>query len=851
MLRSAFGVELGPLNNTLYALKDVAFTDITQGNNTSNDTPANVAKAIPGYTGTTPNAPYFSAGSGWDACTGLGSIDGTKLLNGIASLLYNPNFYFQLNKGMFGLDEVQTNASFSSPTPMWLVLEGYTPAAVAAAGIAPTVQATPPGVTISVGAAQPEITTQTSTPQRVLFPCTVTFTSPIATVSNGGIFPEPGTPPTPTTVALSCSVTIDGKIFTAENSLELEPGADPYFANFDPAGSNPFYLSEDLRVFTVTPAVNNAPIDGVAFNQTVTDNWDTGAAYTYIQALLAQLNTSPYNAPSGGDAFALFPDQTNALSGDSSVTPFSIDPSKTFGPSNPFKTGFANYNFAVARVRLSGAPNSSSGDNVRVLFRLFAAETGDTDYQPSTYPAATTDSEGQPLAPQLGNGNVTIPFFATGNYEHNSDYAANVDYPATGTSINNQPVPIGASGEAYAYYGCYLNIYNKKNTINNAAVQTLLPSSHSCVVAQLVYDDAPYPTGSGVVLGPEFSANFAQRNLQITFSDNPGPAATHRVPQTFDARPSPVPGSGQLENYPDELMIDWGDTPAGAKASIYWPQVASADVLVLAKTLYSTHQLSAADANTVQCTVPDGLTFVPIPQGTGENFAGLFTVDLPPGVTAGQEYTITVRRLSTQTAAAPPPPPPPPPQIAETVEQTAEEPAAQTMLNCRYVVGTFAVRIPVTTAQTMLPLEENTLAIMKWRLGQMAPSNRWVPVLERYIGYIEGRIGGLGGNPHTIKPSPWGARSTPPVTIEERHEYTGKVAGLMYDRFGDFEGFLLRTETGEERTFRCRESEIEALVRFAWRDRVVIMVLTAVHDPHYPASIILLRMPPQPRHSGP
>lgn len=288
-------------------------------------------------------------------------------------------------------------------------------------------------------------------------------------------------------------------------------------------------------------------------------------------------------------------------------------------------------------------------------------------------------------------------------------------------------------------------------------------------------------------------------------------------------------------------MIDWGDTPIGSKASIYWPQVASADVLALAKTLYSTHQLSAADANTIQCTVPDGFTFVPIPSGAGENFTGLFTVDLPQGVTAGQEFTITVRRLSTSTASAPPPPPNPPPvpKIAQHVEKEREQP----MLNWRYVVGTFAVRIPVTTAETMLPLEGNTLAIIKWRLSQMVPSNRWVPVLKRYIGLIEGRIQGLGGNPGTIDPSPWGAKGGPPIIIEKPHEDTGKVVGIVYDRLGDFEGFRLLTEKGEERTFNSRESKIEELVRFAWRDRVVIEVRTILSHPHIPTSIILLRMP--------
>src|ERR1700728_1475981 len=74
VIKSAIGQDLGPWNDTLYALKDIAFNDITKGNNDSGDTPANVAAAFAAlhaapYTGTTPDAPYYSAGSGRDACT--------------------------------------------------------------------------------------------------------------------------------------------------------------------------------------------------------------------------------------------------------------------------------------------------------------------------------------------------------------------------------------------------------------------------------------------------------------------------------------------------------------------------------------------------------------------------------------------------------------------------------------------------------------------------------------------------------------------------------------------------------------------------------------------------------------
>src|SRR5262249_34640789 len=63
--------------------------------------------------------------------------------------------------------------------------------------------------------------------------------------------------------------------------------------------------------------------------------------------------------------------------------------------------------------------------------------------------------------------------------------------------------------------------------------------------------------------------------------------------------------------------------------------------------LYGTHQLSASDANTVDVTVTNGVSYVPIPAGIGERIAGLLTVDLPQTVVTGQEFRIIVRRVST------------------------------------------------------------------------------------------------------------------------------------------------------------------------------------------------------------
>jgi hypothetical protein len=79
-------------------------------------------------------------------------------------------------------------------------------------------------------------------------------------------------------------------------------------------------------------------------------------------------------------------------------------------------------------------------------------------------------------------------------------------------------------------------------------------------------------------------------------------------------------------------------------------------------------------------------------------------------------------------------------------------------------------------------------------------------------------------------------------------EFTGKVEAVIYDRFGDFEGFILLTESGHEHRFNATEAEIEQLVRFAWIDRVVISVVIREGDPkHRPVTILLRRSPSRPR----
>ncbi len=157
-------------------------------------------------------------------------------------------------------------------------------------------------------------------------------------------------------------------------------------------------------------------------------------------------------------------------------------------------------------------------------------------------------------------------------------------------------------------------------------------------------------------------------------------------------------------------------------------------------------------------------------------------MDLPSHVVKGREFTVTVRRLSTKRRKG---------QRGKSVGNLfAAAPAAVArgpIADWRYIVGTFQVKIPVSTKELILRPEENTLAILKWRLENMAPSNRWYPVLQRLVGIIAGRVHGLGGDPNQIPPSLTGYHPGPVHGLGKAHEeFTGKVIAIIYDRFGDF-----------------------------------------------------------------
>ncbi len=425
-------------------------------------------------------------------------------------------------------------------------------------------------------------------------------------------------------------------------------------------------------------------------------------------------------------------------------------------------------------------------------------------------------------------------------------------------------------GESDYFFGCWLDV--------NQPFQKFLPSSvpatnpndgpwpgatlqsiqeafvsapHQCLIAEINFDDTPIPPG----VDTGTSDKLAQRNIAWIDGPNPGISASRLMPHPIQVRPTLASATA-----PDELMILWGSTPKGSEAELYFPSLSAAEILRLANLRYCDHRLQVIDDHTIGCSTGVG-SLIPLPTGSA-SAAGLMTVGLPASVKKGDAYTILVRQLTQARAAfrPPPPPPPPPPQIQSAARKGRKAPAAMSapapapaavaapaVIEWRRAMGAFQFDLVISTKEQLLLSEERLLAVLRWIELKMAPTRSWRPVLLRYIDQIAGRVRGFGGDPNTIAPSPTGdvgpARPGKPED-EDRVMFTGKVAGLMFDRFGDFEGFVLDCEHGD-REFFSREPEMRTLADRAWIDRLRITVVAEKDRPRRPISIIV-RQPPAP-----
>jgi hypothetical protein len=774
--------------------------------------------------------------------------------NGIASngwvvSVGKQDIFFLVDRSSYGKGEIMALINLSGApavidNALFVVAEGYSRDKIGAA--VPTVTCATAGITFVPNGAP--VAQDPSLPsnaiQRFTFPFSVRF-------ANSSMFTG-----STQNVLVNANFSADGITQPASAVIQLLDTPNPHIQDGDVAGGEDWFLSVDMRVFQLSQGQTR-------FAATVgSAGGATSVATTFIQKALQNLNTSPGSLASAFDSL-----------------PQDEDPSAlTLAPTDG--GGNAVYNFAIARVRYR---DTQVANNVRCFFRMWPAQQTNCTYNTSTtYRTATNGTTRIPLLGIEGDEIVTVPFFASPRVPTSAKLNTQLD-PTNVRDIH--PDQFGA--EVVAFYGCWLDINQPAdlrfpprmvggNPANipdgpftgfgtTVSIQQLVRSQHQCLIAEIAFDPDPIPANTD----PSLSDKLAQRNLAFVNVPNPGVDLSRIAPQTFEVRRSPL--LLKVDDRPDELMIDWRGLPKDTTATFYMPGTTAAAMLDWASRLYTTHNITQVDPHTLRMTAA-GIAFLPVPQGSGANFAGLMSVELPDTVHKGDRYDVVVRQVTSE-------------QFfrrgqgltnGQTVNQNVtvlqstfvnrDTQDGKNYFTWRRTFGVFKLTIPVSTKNLLLHSEKRMYAVMQW-IGQSIPlTSRWYPVFERYLQQLGGRVQGMGGDPGTIGPS--GDGTVPGDgghgggghdggggadgglggftggdlglgLGKGAHEAVGKVTGLVYDHFGDFEGFLLEVGCDRTRRFSSRERRVECLIREAWRERSTVVVITAAHDAQCPVNIVV------------
>lgn len=525
------------------------------------------------------------------------------------------------------------------------------------------------------------------------------------------------------------------------------------------------------------------------------------------------------------------------------------------------------FNFAFARVHYRAV--SQPADHVRVFFRLFAANSTATDFYPdSTYPrdpsaypvpAANFGQHVTATAGTLGTEYVTVPCYGVPRQAPAQAGAPNTLPALQFDTFNDQNLAVTGGPLHDTFYGCFLDINQSADALprnvppgnvngpwpSGVTLEPLrsafIRNDHQCIVAEVAFDPVAIRAGTQ----PFNSDKLAQRNISWSSVANPGTAASRLALQNFEVRPTP--DGLAADAMPDEILIDWGTLPAGEQAEVFLPAVDADAVLATARRRYPANTLTKVDANTIGVTT-GGISYLPLPAGSGNgaNFAGLMSIGLPAGIKAGHLYKVLVQQLTSAAGKGAPPPPssPPPPRLTTAARDERLAAVSESgVIRWRRVIGTFQINVPVSTKALMLEKEELRLSLFRWIAASIHVDDRWYRVFERYLARLADKVADLGGDPARIEPSPDGYSGLPGGHGDgRRFEYegiTGKVDGLVYDHFGDFEGFVLELFDGTRRAFASRERAIERVVRGAAAQRALVTVRTVDGDHHRVAAVFL------------
>ena len=298
-----------------------------------------------------------------------------------------------------------------------------------------------------------------------------------------------------------------------------------------------------------------------------------------------------------------------------------------------------------------------------------------------------------------------------------------------------------------------------------------------------------------------------------------------RILGTFDVKPTIVAADAK----PDELMIDWRSLPSGSSARIYMPAIAAANILKTAVVIQGVQSFTAIDAHTVGCAAR-GVGYVPIPSLQG-NLAGLIDVELPTQTQVGAKLTVAVSQVtnaSAQFAAGP-----------GTGDAGRADTRRMRTIAWRKATGVFQLALKVKSERQTRPLIAQKLSVLRWIFGTIPQNSRWRPVFERYLAALDNQLIALGGKPGEIVPSSTGLWPTGGEFGELGTGIVGKIAGLIFDHFGDFEGFILETADAERFHFFSKEQGVERVAQRAMTERLGVTVIPERPNDRLPRRIIL------------
>jgi hypothetical protein len=725
--------------------------------------------------------------------------------------------YIVTNRDTFSSYEVETTLAY--PDSFYVIYDGLAPNSLGVPGTNPAITfldsiggAAIPSISGKVTSVELEDSSALSTPQRITFTVEVDFTDTSAFTAE--------------TRSIYAVASLAGLQDVAPIELVKQP--NPYMV--DGAIS---WLSTDVRVFQLRPGQK---VNG-ASNVILDDpNSNANAPFSYIQGLLGELRGY----------------------GNNSAVPFeNITQNEEASQLELSRTvdGQRVLNFAVAKVRYRA--QSQDATDVRVFFRTFNTMISDLSY--TTNPSANVQNyrrSASGTVPLLGlnaffsgagNQITSIPYFAEPRINSGAQ-----SMTVQSDNWNKATLDHAGGQEALQYFGCWLD-FNQTDPqfpvqvpqgsdgpfSSRLPIMQLVRGIHQCLVAEVRFQPGatdPIPNGAT----PSSSDRLAQRNLAIVDSDNPGTAATHLVQHTLSVKPSRLTPTrafaaagdwGEPRTPYDELVIRWNDLPRDTVASLYSPDWSADDIIGLASTLRPRPLLPIKiDAHTISCPV-GGISYIPLPGRIQRPIAGLMTLQLPLSIRSGQQFRVDVQQHSGLT-------------YLKTLTRRGDRKGQQVerqdySLSQRKVLGAFRMTTLVSAGEPLLKNLVRKLAVLKYIFQAIPVTDSWHPVFDRYIRQLGGQVQGLGVDPGQIPPSP----DDPGIGGADQHHprvhcYTGKVSEVIFNCFGNFEGFLLES-CDEVRRFASTEAAIGELALRACRERLWISVCVEKRRKHRICEIVV------------